>query len=179
MTVIRSFADLDHINNYYKLSLNHPSMILLSQDNLSSLISTYSLSAFSDNSDYLHNSYYLYPASKTVFRKELHSNIPNVLYKNFYTTLKHSGHIVAATGTYVLLVDKPIDQSIFNVLKVESKIDDHKVLNQLLDNFSNITSDNEYYINYIASLEKKYQDTLAENEQLKNQLYNTKISTWY
>lgn len=173
MTVIRSFDTLEHLNSYYKDSLKHSSIIPLTQENLSSFL------PLSNNDSYLTTSHFIYPHSKTSYRKTIHSFIPNVLYKRFYSSLKSSGHIVEATGSYVILCDKQIEQSVYNSIQIESHIDNQKVLNQLLDNFSNIVSDNEYYLSYISSLEEKYKLIVEENEDLKNQLYNTKISTWY
>ena len=54
-----------------------------------------------------------------------------------------------------------------------------KVLNQLIDNFSNVSADNQFYIDYIKLLESKFDAIVFENENLKTQVYNTKISTWY
>lgn len=177
MTVIKSFNDLDHINSYYKESLK--SMILITSDNISEFVTTYSISAFPSNDSYTTTPHYLYIGSKTSYRKEIHPNIPNVLYKKFYSALKSSQHILEAKGSHVLVQDKPIDQSVFDSINTESKIDDQKLLNQLLDNFSNINSDNQYYINYIVSLEEKYQELVKENQDLREQIYNAKISTWY
>lgn len=179
MTVIRSFDGLDHLNAYYKDSLNHSLMTQITQENLSSFLVSYPITAFSDNENYLHTPHYIYCNSKTSYRKNIHSFIPNVLYKKFYSSLKSSGHILEATGSHVLLCDKPIEQSIYISIQTQSQIDNQKVLSQLLDNFSNIVSDNEYYLAYISSLEEKYKVVIEENEHLKNQLYNTKISTWY
>jgi hypothetical protein len=181
MTVIRSFTDLNHLSNYFRQSLSHPCVDQLTADNIQSYTATYPITSINTETfqSLEVSPYYIYQGSKTAYRKNVHSYIPNVLYKRFYTTLKSTSNILEATGSYVILQNKPIEQATYDIINAQASIDNQKVLAQLLDNFSNVTLDNDYYVSYIISLEEKYALVIQENEDLKNQLYNTKISTWY
>ena len=183
MTIIHRFSDLHELNNYISSSIHNDSMVQLHVNNIQEYAERFSLSPSLihdiQNSSYDLITYHLYIGSKTSYRKNVHSNIPNVLYKKIYNCFKLNGYIREANGTCVALCLKPITQEIYDQISYSSDLDNQKVLNQLIDNFSNVSADNQFYIDYIKLLESKFDAIVFENENLKTQVYNTKISTWY
>lgn len=181
MTLVTSFSDLHHLSSYFKSSLKNSSVFQLTSENIDNYIQ--SLPIESVNRDmviaYENSPYYIFPFSKSLYRKIVHPDLPNALYKRFYSSLKSSNNILEANGSWVILFDTPIEQQTFDQLASAVAIDNQKVLNQLMDNFSNAMSDNDYYISYIATLEKKCLALQQENSDLKSQLHNAKITTWY
>jgi hypothetical protein len=183
MTIIHRFSDLLELNNYISSSISEHSMIQLNLNNIQEYAERFSLSPslihdIQNNNDNL-ITYHLYIGSKTSYRKNVHSDIPNVLYKKIYNCFKLNGYIREANGTCVVLCLKPITQEVYDQISHSSDLDNQKVLNQLIDNFSNVSADNQYYIDYIKALENKCDILSFENENLKTQIHNTKISTWY
>ena len=183
MTIIHRFSDLHELNNYILSSIHNHSMVQLHVNNIQEYAERFSLSPSLihdiQNSSYDLITYHLYIGSKTSYRKNVHSDIPNVLYKKIYNCFKLNGYIREANGTCVVLCLKPITQEVYDQISHSSDLDNQKVLNQLIDNFSNVSADNQYYIDYIKALESKCDILSFENENLKTQIHNTKISTWY
>lgn len=181
MTVIHRFNDVDHINSYLVDSINNFPFVQLTPENIQQYAETYSMnpSLIHDVQIEVKPSFYIFIGSKTTYRKTVHSFIPNVLYKRMYNAFKINGYIREANGTHVIVRLKPVTQELYNDITSISDLDNQKVLNQLIDNFSNVSADNQYYIDYIKSLEQKCEELIIENENLKNQVFNTKIATWY
>jgi len=183
MTIIHRFSDLSELNNYISSSIYNHSMVQLHVDNIQEYAERFSLSPSLihdiQNTNYDLITYHLYVGSKTSYRKNVHSQIPNVLYKRIYNAFKLNGYIREANGSCVVLCLKPISQEVYDHISYSSDLDNQKVLNQLIDNFSNVSADNQFYIDYIKLLESKFDALVFENENLKTQVYNTKISTWY
>lgn len=181
MNVIHRFDNVDHINSYMNDRINNFPFVQLTADNIQQYAETYSMnpSLIHDVQNTTDTSFYIYIGSKTTYRKTVHSFIPNVLYKRMYNSFKLNGYIREANGTHVIIHLKPVTQDVYDDITITSDLDNQKVLNQLIDNFSNVSADNQYYIDYIKSLEQRCQELAAENENLKSQIFSAKISTWY
>lgn len=183
MNIIHRFNDLDHLTSYMAISVTNEKMIHLTPENIQEYAETFSMNPslihdVQNNTDQLIK-YYLYPGSKTNYRKTIHSFIPNVLYKKIYNAFRINGYIREANGTHVIACIKPITAEVYNEISSSSDLDNQKVLNQLIDNFSNVSADNQYFLDYIKNLETKYSLILSENQDLKDQIYNSKLSNWY
>lgn len=181
MTVIHRFNNVDHINSYMTNIINNFPLVQLTADNIQQYAETYSMnpSLIHDVQQAVDTSFYIYIGSKTTYRKTVHSFIPNVLYKRMYNTFKINGYIREANATHVIVHLKPITENVYNDITTTSDLDNQKVLNQLIDNFSNVSADNQYYIDYIKTLEQRCLELADENENLKSQVFSAKISTWY
>ena len=101
MTIIHRFSDLHELNNYISSSIHNDSMVQLHVNNIQEYAERFSLSPSLihdiQNSSYDLITYHLYIGSKTSYRKNVHSNIPNVLYKKIYNCFKLNGYIREAT----------------------------------------------------------------------------------
>jgi len=180
VTLIHRFSDLDHFTSYFLSTIEDTHPVSLNSDNVQSLAEQYSMSSsvISEVSSSPYR-FYLYTFSKTSYRKNVHPYIPNVLYKRMYNTLKLSNVIREATGSIVLLHLLPFTQEMYDSISISSDLDNLKVLNNIIDNFSNINSDNQYYIDYIKSLEQECAELRSLNSQLLEQIQNSKLVTWY
>lgn len=180
MNVINSFVDLHHFTNYINQSVLTSSTVKLDSTNVQEYVESYSMSpSYIDEVSSEPFPYYLFLGSKTVYRKTVHQYLPNVLYKRMYNVLKNNSIIKEANGTVVLLCLKPFTESLFNEISSTSDLDNLKVLNQVIDSFSNATADNQYYIDYIKSLEQRHFDLQKECDNLRQQVNNSKLTTWY
>jgi len=181
MTVIRSFSSLEHLTDYYQSSFNSDFISVTSDtisaystDNQPDWVDIVS-SSFSSNSF----THYVYPHSKTIYRKNVHPRIPNVLYKRFWNSLKTFDYVIKATASFVVLVDRPFTQEFYQSLTIAQEIDISKALSEILKQYNNDSSDIEYYLSYIQNLENTNTLLQQENAQLKEQILNSRISTWY
>lgn len=180
MTVIQRFNDLTHLCDYVESSIASSNPIKLTPDNVQLYAETYSLhSSIINEVTQSPYPFYLYTFSKTSYRKNVHPYIPNVLYKRFYNNLKTSNIIREASGSIVLIHLLPFTQELFDSIANTSNVDNIKVLNQIMDNFSNVSADNQYYIDYIKSLESKCYELEQQNADLLAQVQNSKLITWY
>ena len=180
MTVIHRFNDLTHLSNYFESSILSSNPIKLTSDNVQLYAETYSLhSSIINEVSQSPYPFYLYTCSKTSYRKTVHPFLPNVLYKRFYNNLKIFNVIREASGSIVLIHHIPFTEELFNSIDNASNLDNIKILNQVIDNFSNASADNQYYIDYIKSLELKCSELQQQNEDLLMQIQNSKLITWY
>ena len=180
MTMIQRFEDLSHLHNYLADSISSSSPIKLTSDNVQLYAETYSLhSSIINEVSQSPYPFYLYTCSKTSYRKNVHPYLPNVLYKRFYNNLKIFNVIREASGSIVLIHFIPFTQELFDSINNASNIDNIKILNQIMDNFSNVSADNQYYIDYIKSLEAKCSELQQQNIDLLTQIQNSKLITWY
>ena len=182
MTLLQSFNNVDELNSYFINTLNSSHMIHLTADNIHNYQQNYPTIDQSHVNHILNNetsSYYFYNSSKTNYRKVVHSKVPASLYARFYKALKAHNYIVDANAIFVLInYHQPFAQSFLDQLSVNINFS-QKTFSQIADQFDDLISDNQFYISYINSLEQKYLDLLIENQSLKNQINNAKLSTWY
>ena len=138
MTIIHRFSDLHELNNYISSSIDNHSMVQLHVNNIQEYAERFSLSPSLihdiQNSSYDLITYHLYIGSKTSYRKNVHSDIPNVLYKKIYNCFKLNGYIREANGTCVVLCLKPITQEVYDQISHSSDLDNQKVLNLIPKN---------------------------------------------
>ena len=180
MTMIQRFNDSTHLFNYVESSLSSGNPIKLNEDNVQLYTETYSLhSSIINEVSQSPYPFYLYTCSKTSYRKNVHPHLPNVLYKRFYNNLKIFNIIREASGSIVLIHFIPFTEELFDSINNASNIDNIKILNQIMDNFSNVSADNQYYIDYIKSLESKCFELEQQNADLLSQIQNSKLITWY
>lgn len=179
MTVIHFFADYQHLTTYINQSVLNSSTIKLDSSNVQHYVELYALSPSYIEEVTSQPPYYLFLGSKTSYRKFVHPYLPNVLYKKMYNVFKNNNVIKEATGSIVLISPNLITQQVFDQIAVTSDLDNLKILNQVMDTFSNATADNQYYIDYIKSLEQKHSDLQKECEELRQQVSNNKLITWY
>lgn len=180
MTMIQRFEDPTQLYNYVVSSISSSNPIKISPDNVQLYAETYSLHSSIIN-EVSHSPYpfYLYTCSKTSYRKNVHPYLPNVLYKRFYNSLKIFNIIREASGSIVLIHMIPFTEELFDSINNASTIDNIKVLNQIMDNFSNVSADNQYYIDYIKTLEARCLELQSQNIDLLTQIQNSKLTTWY
>lgn len=180
MNLIHRFSDLKHFTDYFHSTIDISNPILLTSDNVQALAEQYSMSSsvISEVST-SHYPFYLYTFSKTSYRKNVHPYIPNVLYKRMYNSLKLSNIIREANGSFVLIHLQPFSNELYDSISASSDLDNLKVLNSIIDNFSNVTSDNQYYLDYIKNLEEECNNLKQMNADLLLQVQNSKLITWY
>jgi len=180
MTVVQRFENTTHLYNYFVSSLSSNNFVKLNQDNVQLFAETYSLhsSIINEVSQSPYN-FYLYTSSKTSYRKNVHPYLPNVLYKRFFNSLKIFNIIREASSSMVLIHMLPFSEELFDSINNSSNLDNIKVLNQIIDNFSNVSADNQYYIDYIKTLEAKCLELQNLNSNLLDQIQNFKLTTWY
>jgi hypothetical protein len=118
-------------------------------------------------------SIYIYPYSKTMFRKVVHSNIPESLYKKYYKLSKLKSIITQANGSYV---------EIRSAYFVE---EDLKSLNPVQLDSSNIIAyiegledDKLYYSSMVSSLSAKVQELETTVANISEQLSNKYLTSW-
>lgn len=123
-------------------------------------------------------SFYVYPFSKTNYRKNIHSNITESLYKKMYNFLKSVGIISAATGSYVIVSFREVTLDEFNNNFSEVETFDDKLLQGILNKMQDLNADNAYCIKVINQLEEKVLQLEAEKINLSNQISNKFLTTW-
>lgn len=121
---------------------------------------------------------YVYPLSKTMYRKSIHARLPDSLYKRLYTCLKEREYITAATGNYVLIAHGHLNDEDFQSILETSSID-IKALQSAISFLQENNNDNAYYISYIKTLESKVQELELQINNLKTQIVNSSLTTWY
>lgn len=187
--MIQRFTDINHLYNYYCKTFysEHPDRTIIhpgsdSEDKISQLVSLYPTleqSIADVRQNYSDSDIVVYCISKTSYRKSIHPDLPNALYKRYFNALKNHGYITLANGFFVILNFRELTQDLYHEITSTYDIDTNKVLSELLKSITDQASDLEYYTDYIQKLEKQNAALLAENEDLKSQILNTKLSTWY
>lgn len=122
---------------------------------------------------------YIYPWSKTIYRRTIHPNIPDSVYKKMYNLLKSNGYITAATGNYVTIKNQPITEDQFNSAFSDNEAINDKAIQNILANIQELSADNSYYMKMIGDLENKIHQLEVENNEIRNQLSNKHLTTWY
>lgn len=131
--------------------------------------SFYSLSSF----------VYVFPWSKTTYRKTVHPNIVDSTYKRLYGLLKNVDYIVDATGSCVTISPCVVSEEKFSAFLGELNTFTEKSLQSVIGYIQEISSDHSYYIQVIESLENKVKDLEQQNNELSLQLTNKSLTTWY
>lgn len=120
---------------------------------------------------------YIYPHSKTLFRKTVHSNLPDSVYSPMFSSLKEED-LIDATGQYVTFINKKISQETFDKFFL-SKDFDPKMLSDFIEHYEMIQKDNIFYQKKIGELCDLTEKVIAEVEALRTQLNNKNLTTWY
>lgn len=143
------------------------------------MIEENSFQTYKDMYDLLKDSQlYVYPWSKTIYRKSIHPKLPDSLYKRFYNQLKQVEYITAATGNYVMISHFDLSDENFNSM-LNTQTIDIKALQSAISYLQENNNDTSYYISYISSLEFEINTLKEEVETLKNQIKNSSLTTWY
>lgn len=125
------------------------------------------------NNDFI----YVYPWSKTNFRKILNINLPESLYKKFYYLSKETEKIILANGSCVAFRGL-FDQEEFDKLNENSSQDAAINISVLVEQFSNMKLDIAYYIERIQALEAAVDVLTTDNNNLLNQINNKYLTSW-
>lgn len=116
---------------------------------------------------------YIYPYSKTVYRRAIHSNMSESLYKKYYKLLKQKSIVTQANGTYV------------EIRAGEFTEEDVKTLSSFQFDSSNIIAyiealedDKSYYSSMVLHLSSKIEELEKDLNNLSEQLFNKQLTTW-
>lgn len=126
--------------------------------------------------------FYYYPESKTVFRKNVFSEVPESLYKKYYKLQKKYGFIEKATGSYVILNEMRENDSetiLSNDLSELETSYSSGDFSKFIEIVQEMQEDIEYYRNYISTFQAIVNDLENQNTTIQQQLHNKQISTWY
>lgn len=194
MTLVTSFQSLEDLNTYYYNSFDIDSnniKIDLSEHNFSSadaFLQHYSQVSFSQKiynfiSVQIANThtgtYYYFPFSKTMFRRIIHPDIPESMYKRFYKALTTNSYIIEATTSHIFIEKKPLTEPMFKYITWLDIDDGTHLLENISTIFTSILEDNKYYISKIRDLEHSQSKLTDEIQNLHNQIYNNSITTWH
>lgn len=196
MTLVTTFDSLESLNNYYYNSFNvdfDHVKINLSDHNFTSaeeFFEHYSQISFSQkiynfisvqlaNGQSNTSTFYYFPISKANFRKAVHPDIPESIYKRFYKALNTNSYIIEASTFHVFIEKKPLTEPIFKYVTWLDLHDGTQLLENVTTIFTSILEDNKYYISKIRDLENIQQQLHSQIEEMQNQIYNNSISTWH
>lgn len=190
MNIIINFNSLESLNDYWMQSFNnidnsvtlnpvdirpsiHNGMLQLSYPNV---VFSPKLINSLQNTDRQHC--YI-PLSKSNYRKVVHPDLPDSLYKRLYSVLKNNNYIVDAIGSYVVLIKEPLTQDIYDCFQVIHEENIKKTLDYLLDKLDSTEKDRDYYLEYIDSLNEKIKQLEDKLVKADEMLFNKSITTWY
>jgi hypothetical protein len=125
-----------------------------------------------------HLNSYVYPWSKTIYRRTVHADVPDSLYKKMYNLLKDKEYIINATGSYVTLVPTTILSEDFENVFLNTTISE-KTLQTVFSYVQEISDDKSFYLQKIESLQSKIAQLETINDNLNSQLLNKTLTTWY
>lgn len=194
MTLVTSFKSLEDLNTYYDNSFNvncdHVE-IDLSKNTFASVddfFEQYPQISFSQKiynfisvqiTNNTNSTYYYFPFSKSSFRKLIHPDIPESLYKRLYKALTTNLYIIEATAFHVFVEKKPLTEPMFKYITWLDAHDGTHLLENITTIFSSILEDNNYYISKIRDLENLNSKLTGEIQNLHNQIYNNSMTTWH
>jgi len=183
MTFINNFNSLEDMNSYYLATFEVNDSIIFLGNSVDTSPTLLQMSQkIIDIVSASQESFYLYPFSKTIFRKNIHPLIVNSSYKAFINALKNNSYIIEHSGFNVVLKKHPLTKEVYNSYIFQINIDTSDLNNyfsKINTKISNLEADIEFYKNYITDLEshcKSLDDKLIDFEQ---QIYNKSIATWY
>lgn len=182
MNIITNFSTLHDLNLYYsntiKYSLSNNIIFQLNSDSeyFSSL--DYATQQTINN---ISSNYYIYPGSKTNFRKTVFPDIIESYYKKFYSALKTNSYILEASATRVIFTSNDITENVFTQINSHYNLyDDHlKILASIINRINDADSDILYYQKVIQTLLQRCSDLEAQLSDAYQQVHNKSISTWY
>lgn len=123
---------------------------------------------------------YIYIGSKSSFKKTIHSNIIDSLYKKYYNFLKEKEIIIQANGSFVLISDYNFKEEDFQYFQsIENTKDSLKAINTILSHYEELKNDNKFLINKINELNAAISILHYENQNLLENLNNKILTTWY
>lgn len=129
-------------------------------------------------------SFHIYPNSKTHFRKFVHPEMPDSLYKRYYKLLKSLDIITEANGSYVIMstvedtttTNEAVKDLVTINTDVESKLFKLSDIGDLLDELKN---DNLYYVNYLNALVEIAEEITQQKSNAETELQNKYLTSWY
>lgn len=190
MSIILNFDSLDSANTYWLESFNRiPNYISINPQDIRPLYSldlhilnyptlTFSpkfISSFTTNDD----THCFLSISKINYRRIVHSDLPDSLYKRFFNSLKNHGYVVDSSTSYIILLHKPLTEDLYNSLQVVYSSDIKSTLDSLLDRMESHEKDTQYYLNYIQDLHLKCKTLETDLDQARQDLVNRNMTTWY
>lgn len=196
MTLVTSFQSLEDLNTYYynsfDVNIDHVK-INLSDHNFTSaeeFFEHYPQISFSQkiynfisvqlaNGQSNSSTFYYFPISKTNFRKTVHPDIPESIYKRLYKALTTNSYIIEASAFHIFIERKPLTEPIFKYVTWLDLHDGTQLLENVTTIFSSILEDNKYYVAKIRELEDYQQNLYNQINDLQNQIYNNSITTWH
>lgn len=123
---------------------------------------------------------YIYIGSKSSFKKTIHSDIIDSLYKKYYNFLKEKEVITQANGSFVLISDYNFKEEDFEYFQsIENTKDSLKAVNNILSHYEELKNDNKFLINKINELNIAISILNNENQNLLENLNNKTLTTWY
>lgn len=190
MPIILNFDSLDSANTYWLESFNRiPNSIIIDPQQIRNQYAmgihaiNYANVNFSSKFVSSFNSVddphcYAF-ISKSNYRKIVHSDLPESLFKRFYNSLKDKGYIVDASTVHVILLTKPLTQELYDSFQNTYSTDIKSTLESLLDRIEFAEKDSQYYLKYIENLEQKCKTLENDIDQARQDLVNRNMTTWY
>lgn len=127
----------------------------------------------------------IFPSSKTAYRRNVHPDIPDSLYKRMYESLKDKQIILKATGSYVSFdftcFSEPIEifEDIFKETNGEIVASPKMLAEQIATQLTDLAMDNSYLLRRIEMLEAQIEDFTLRNNNLLQEVYNKNLTSWY
>lgn len=165
--VLRSYISGEHSLTEFNLAIN------------SVLESTDQVSIYNDKYIQYDKNLYIYPWSKTIYRRTIHANVVDSIYKKMYNLLKTVDYITAATGSYTIFKHVPVTEEQFNSVFGQVESFDEKTIQNIITSIQELSSDKAFYLQVISNLENKVYELENEKDKLLNQVNNKYLTTWY
>jgi len=183
MSFINKFNSLSHMDDYYQsiFEVNN-SIVFLGNSNETSLSLQQMSQKIIDIVTSSEDSFYVYPFSKTLFRKNIYFHLVHSTYKAFINSLKNHSYIIEHSGSNVIFKKALITQEIYDSYLSQINLDTSDLSNyfsKVSTKISNLEADIEFYKNYILELQTTNDDLNSKLLDAQEQIYNKSISTWY
>lgn len=190
MPIIIDFETLESLNNYWEQTFTNLENCTtlnpielreyfagnVSGEAYSHITFTPELTSSLQTNNYTH---YYYSLSKTNYRKNIHPNIPDSLFKRLFNSLKQFNYIIDYSTSYVILVKMPMTQEVFDLVSQEYSGDIKSTLNTLLDKLDSADKDTQFYLKKIFSLEEKCNQLIQDVADANQRLVDKNITSWY